>query len=77
MVYRGAEFAVAQDVGTGTWRWKVNLNEHTVESGQRNSREAALSAVVMTVDRWVMRTAKSAKAQAGRSPDVVNAHSPV
>jgi hypothetical protein len=55
MIYRGAEYTVAQDVGRDTWRWTVNLNEHTFESGQRNSRESALAAVVMTVDRWMMR----------------------
>jgi len=57
MVYRGAEYTVAQDVDRDTWRWTVNLNEDTVESGQRNSSEAALAAVVMTVDRWMMRKA--------------------
>ena len=64
MMYRGAQYAVAQDVGRDTWRWTVNLNEHTVESGQRNSCEAALAAVVMTVDRWAMRRTTPAMAQA-------------
>ena len=57
MVYRGAEYTVAQDVDRDTWRWTVNLNEDTAESGQRDSSEAALAAVVMTVDRWMMRKA--------------------
>jgi hypothetical protein len=61
MVYRDVEYTVAQDVGRDTWRWTVNLNEQTVESGQRNSREAALAAVVMTVDRWMMRRTMAQK----------------
>jgi hypothetical protein len=61
MIYRDAEYTVAQDVGRDTWRWTVNLDEHTVESGQRDSREAALAAVVITVDRWVTRRTMAQK----------------
>ena len=55
MVYRGAEFTIAQDVDRDIWRWTINLNEHTVESGRRNSRESAFTAAVRTIDRWMMR----------------------
>src|SRR4051794_26290768 len=38
MVYRGAEFTVAQDVGRDTWRWTVNLNEHTSRVSANRAR---------------------------------------
>ena len=55
MKYRDIEYAVSQDAGGDTWRWTVDLDEATSESGQRKTRESALSAVVLTVDRWLTR----------------------
>ena len=54
MKYRGIECAVIQDVDRGTWSWTVNLINET-ESGLRNTREGALTAVVLTIDRWLAR----------------------
>ena len=54
MKYRGMECAVIQDVDRGTWSWTVNLINET-ESGLRNTREGALTAVVLTIDRWFAR----------------------
>jgi hypothetical protein len=54
MKYRGIECAVIQDVDRGTWSWTVNLINET-ESGLRKSREGALTAVVLTIDRWIAR----------------------
>jgi hypothetical protein len=55
MKYRGIEYAVIQEVDRGTWRWTVNLIDGTVESGLRKTREGALTAVVLTIDRWIAR----------------------
>jgi hypothetical protein len=54
MKYRGIEYAVIQDVDWGTWSWTVNLIDGN-ESGVRKTREGALTAVVLTIDRWIAR----------------------
>jgi hypothetical protein len=55
MKYRDIEYAVVQEVDRGTWRWTVNLIDGTAESGLRKTREGALTAVVLTIDRWIAR----------------------
>jgi hypothetical protein len=55
MKYRGVEYAVIQDVDRGTWRWTVDLIDGTAESGLRKTRDGALTAVVLTIDRWIAR----------------------
>jgi hypothetical protein len=55
MKYRGIEYAVIQEVDGGTWRWTVNLIDGTAESGLRKTQEGALTAVVLTIDRWIAR----------------------
>jgi hypothetical protein len=54
MKYRGIEYAVIQEVDRGTWIWTVNLIDGT-ETGLRKTREGALTAVVLTIDRWIAR----------------------
>ena len=58
MEYRNIEYSVSQGADKDTWKWTVNVNESTVESGTRKTREAALSAVVLTIDRWKARAPK-------------------
>jgi hypothetical protein len=55
MKYRGIEYAVIQDIDRGTWTWTVKLIDGTVESGLRKTREGALTAVILTIDRWIAR----------------------
>ena len=59
MEYRNIEYSVSQGADKDTWKWTVNVNESTVESGTRKTREAALSAVVLTIDRWKARAPKN------------------
>jgi hypothetical protein len=66
MKYRGVECAVIQDVDRGTWRWTVNLIDGTTESGLRKTREGALTAVVLTIDRWIRNTNPVPVARAAR-----------
>jgi hypothetical protein len=56
MKYRGMEYAVIQEVDRDTWRWTVDLIDGTAESGRRQTREGALTAIVLTVDRWIRNT---------------------
>lgn len=54
MKYRGIECAVIQDVDRGTWNWTVNLIDGT-ESGVRKTQVGALTAVLLTTNRWILR----------------------
>ncbi|MGH6708550.1 MAG: hypothetical protein ACREEK_06220 [Bradyrhizobium sp.] len=56
MEYRNVEYSVFQEANQDTWKWTVNVNANTVEAGTRKTREAALAAVVLTIDRWKART---------------------
>jgi hypothetical protein len=58
MEYRNIEYSVSQGADQDTWKWTVNVNESTVESGTSKTRAAALSAVVLTIDRWKARAPK-------------------
>jgi len=55
MEYRGTDYAVVQDIAQGSWIWTVNLDERTKESGRRKTRESAVAAVELTIDRWQAR----------------------
>ena len=55
MKHRDIEYAVIQDSNRGTCRWTVELDEKTAEAGQRKTRDAALTAVELTIDRWLAR----------------------
>jgi hypothetical protein len=55
MKYRDIEYSVFQDAGGDIWKWAVDLDEATSETGQRKTRDTALTAVVLTVDRWLAR----------------------
>jgi hypothetical protein len=60
MEYRGTKYTVVQDIGRDAWIWTVDLDERTTESGRQKDGEAALTAVILTIDRWLARkTAKT------------------
>ncbi|WMT72686.1 hypothetical protein [Bradyrhizobium sp. Ash2021] len=71
MNYRGIDYAVTQDVDRDTWRWTVDLDRDTAESGQRKTREAALTAVVMTIDRWMTRRQVATESVRDTEHDIV------
>lgn len=51
MEYRGTQYTVVQDIGQDAWIWTVDLDDRTTESGRQRTREAALTAVILTIDR--------------------------
>jgi hypothetical protein len=57
MEYRGTEYIV-EDTGRD-WIWTVDLDEKSTESGRQKTREAALAAVMLTIDRWPARQQKT------------------
>jgi hypothetical protein len=71
MKYRGIDYAVAQGLDGDSWRWTVHVDNDTTESGQRKTREAALTAVVMTIDRWAKRRQVASESVRDTEHDVV------
>ena len=55
MEYRGTEYTVVQDIGEHAWMWTVDLDKRTSESGRQRTREAAVTAVIETIERWLAR----------------------
>jgi hypothetical protein len=57
MEYRGTKYTVVQDISRDAWIWTVHLDERTTESGLKKTREGALTAVLLTIDRWCRKKA--------------------
>jgi anti-sigma factor ChrR (cupin superfamily) len=55
MAYRGKRYFIAQD-GPDSWKWTVELNESTHQSGVAKSRETALTSIVLMIDRTMRQT---------------------
>jgi hypothetical protein len=51
MEYRNKHYIVVQGIEPDSWKWTVDLDEHTVKSGEAKTRSMAISAVVLCVDR--------------------------
>ena len=50
MEYRGKQ-TIVQGIGPDSWKWTVQLDEKTVESGEATSRAAARNSVVWLIDK--------------------------
>jgi hypothetical protein len=55
MQYRGKHSLVVQGIEPGSWKWTVELDERTAESGEAKTRGLAISAVVLLVDKLLAR----------------------
>jgi hypothetical protein len=53
MRHRDIEYTVVQEIGRDAWRWTVDLDERTNQSGQRKTREAASTTAELMIDRWL------------------------
>ena len=51
MEYRGKKYTVVQGLERGVWRWTIELDENTTKSGEAKTQAAALTAVVMLIDK--------------------------
>jgi hypothetical protein len=71
MKYRGIDYAVAQEIDRDTWIWTVHIDNDTAESGQRKTRESALTAIVMTIDRWATQRQVASESVRDTAHDVV------
>jgi hypothetical protein len=62
MQYRGKHYVVVQGIEPDSWKWTVDLDEQSSRSGEAKTRGLAISAVVLLVDRLLMRKPRSSAA---------------
>ena len=62
MEYRGKLYTIVQGVGPHSWKWKVDLEENNVKTGEAKSRDAAKNTVIWLIDRVL--ASKAAKPRA-------------
>jgi hypothetical protein len=62
MQYRGKSYIVVQGIEPGSWKWTVDLDEHSSKSGEARTRGLAISAVVLLVDKLLARKSESSAA---------------
>jgi hypothetical protein len=55
MEYRGKSYTILQGVEPDTWKWTVDLDDQNAKSGTANTRAAAMTSVVMLVDKALAR----------------------
>jgi hypothetical protein len=51
MEYRGKHYIVVQGIEPDSWKWTVDLDEHTVRSGEAKTRASAVTAVILCIDK--------------------------
>jgi hypothetical protein len=62
MQYRGKRYNVVQGITPDSWNWTVDLDEQTSKSGEAKTRGLAISAIVLLVDRLLMRKSRPSAA---------------
>ena len=56
MEYRGKHYTIVQGIGPDSWKWKVDLDEKNVKTGEAKSRDAAKNTVIWLIDRALVST---------------------
>jgi hypothetical protein len=51
MEYRGKHYIVVQGIEPDSWKWTVDLDEHTTKSGEAKTRAMAITDVVLFIDK--------------------------
>ena len=52
MEYRGKHYIVVQGIEPESWKWTVDLDEHTVKSsGEARARVSAITAAILCIDK--------------------------
>jgi len=66
MEYRGKRFSIVQGLDPHSWKWRVELDEKTVKSGESPMRAAAVVSAMRAVDKAM---AKKSKVRQPKVPD--------
>jgi hypothetical protein len=56
MEYRGKNYLIYEGDEPDTWRWAVTLDDLTTKTGEAKTRNAAVTAVVLAVDRALSKS---------------------
>jgi hypothetical protein len=56
MEYRGKNYLIFEGDEPDSWRWAVTLDDLTTKTGQAKTRNAAVTEVVLAVDRALSKT---------------------
>ena len=51
MEYRGTNYLIFEGDEPNSWRWAVTLDDFTTKTGEAKTRSAAVTEVVLAVDR--------------------------
>jgi hypothetical protein len=56
MEYRGKNYLIFEGDGPSSWRWAVTLDDVTTKTGEAKTRSAAVTEVVLAVDRALAKS---------------------
>ena len=56
MEYRGKNYLIFESEEPDSWRWAVTLDDVTTKTGEAKTRSAAVTAVVLAVDRALSKS---------------------
>ncbi len=56
MEYCGKNYLIFEGDEPNSWRWAVTLDDFTTKTGQAKTRSAAVTEVVLAVDRALLKT---------------------
>jgi hypothetical protein len=59
MQYRGKNYLIFEGDEPDSWRWAVTLDDVTTKTGEAKTRNAAVTAVVLAVDRALSKSKPS------------------
>jgi hypothetical protein len=61
MEYRGKNYLIFEGDEPDSWSWAVTLDDHTTKTGQAKTRSAAVTEVVLAVDRALSKRIRPAE----------------
>jgi hypothetical protein len=56
MEYRGKNYLIFEGDEPDSWRWAVTLDDHTTKTGEARTRSAAVTEIVLAVDRALAKS---------------------
>ncbi len=59
MEYRGKNYLIYEGDEPDSWRWAVTLDDVNTKTGEAKTRNAAVTAVVLVVDRALSKSKPS------------------
>jgi hypothetical protein len=57
MEYRGKHYIIVQGIEPDSWKWTVELEDRAFKSGEAKTRDRAISAAVLFIDKTLGKPA--------------------